>query len=84
MFTCVLGEKKNIVTVPNCNHINTVKMERKSFLTIATTDAEFESEAKETGKVHAIVVRALVIVQRSEIVPSYRVWCDLYWRSSMS
>ena len=53
---------------PNCNHPNTVKVEGKSFLTTSTTDVEFQSEARETREVHAVVVRALVIDQRSEIV----------------
>ena len=53
---------------PNCNHPNTVKVEGKSFLTIPTTDVEFQSKARETREVHAVVVRALVTDQRSEIV----------------
>ena len=54
--------------VPNHNHHNTVKVEGKSFLKNATTDVEFESKAREIGEVQAVVVKALVIDQRLEIV----------------
>ena len=60
--------EKNISMVSNCNHPNTIKVEEKSFLIIATTDAEFESETRETKEVHVVVVRALVTDQRSEIM----------------
>ena len=67
VYVFTWGEKKNVMVL-NCNHSNTVKVEGKSFMTVATTNVEFEFEARETREVHAVVVRALVIDQRSEIV----------------
>ena len=67
VYVFTWGEK-NIVMVPNHNHHNTVKVEGKSFLKNATIDVEFESKAREIGEVQAVVVKALVIDQRLEIV----------------